>query len=550
MRMTLLLLTLLLASASGYGEGGSGIPWEEFKTLYKQSIERDVVERTAPPESKPQVYSIDEARYTLRVEGEHADGEALLTGRIVAGVPEAIPLFHSDVVITGVEKITGGSVLLVPDKEGVFFLPDEDATEFQLLVSLSMRPEEDAGSRAIALGIPQALRNSLDLTLPEGARLLESPGIAGTDGRYHFSPASSLVVMYLDKQTLATEAAPELDSVSRISVQKNRIFMTTHFLPARPLPGALILHAPEEAKFISSSLRASWIENMEQGRYALNLPPNHEGVFSIEFAALAETGEVSFVLPRIEGNAGQQGRFVIDEPDDGQVTITAQGMVSHIPVQRLGDVLGKSVAGHSTYRSVATAEEIHLAIERFQTAETPVTVLDGAYFFSAFEESGNILSVLVMDVPPEVGPRLKLKAIPNADIWSLTVNKVKREVYIGENGAWIIPLDGGKASHVALAFLQKGDKLGLQGRLEILVPETGLPCRAIRVGVALPDRVQLLSMDGPVNPAPGEGWELPTEFVGKQHFFSRSFYKGEGMKLAVFFKEPVKQAQNLKGVVR
>jgi len=34
---------------------------------------------------------------------------------------------------------------------------------------------------------------------------------------------------------------------------------------------------------------------------------------------------------------------------------------------------------------------------------------------------------------------------------------------------------------------------------------------------------------------------MPADFVGKPHLFSRSFHKGEGMKLAISYKEPVKQ---------
>ncbi len=148
-----------------------------------------------------------------------------------------------------------------------------------------------------------------------------------------------------------------------------------------------------------------------------------------------------------------------------------------------------------------------------------------------------------MDVPPDVGARMELKAVPDSEIWSLMVNGARRRVYGGEQDTWIIPLASGQVSHVELAFLRKGPKLGLQGRLEALVPESGLPSQDVRVGVALPARVELLSMEGPVSAASGEAWKLPTEFVGKPYFFTRSFYNGEGMRLAISYKEPVNQPQ-------
>jgi hypothetical protein len=50
--------------------------------------------------------------------------------------------------------------------------------------------------------------------------------------------------------------------------------------------------------------------------------------------------------------------------------------------------------------------------------------------------------------------------------------------------------------------------------------------------------VQLLSLEAPLSAANGASWRIPAEFAGKPHFFSRSFYKGEGMKLVVSYKEP------------
>jgi hypothetical protein len=54
--------------------------------------------------------------------------------------------------------------------------------------------------------------------------------------------------------------------------------------------------------------------------------------------------------------------------------------------------------------------------------------------------------------------------------------------------------------------------------------------------------VELLSLDGTVSPARGESWKRPAEFIGKPYYFSRSFYKGEGMSLALAYKEPVNTA--------
>lgn len=548
MRIIVVLVVSLVASVAVFGDEGGFIPWSEFESLYRDSVEREILKQVieeAPPQKVPQIYSIDEARYKLHVDSEHAQGEVLLAGKIVSGGPEPIPLFGDQAVLTAVSRITGGTILCAKEKIRMSFLPDGESQEFQLTASFLVRPQEDNRSRIISFGIPHALRNSLELKLPPESRLVEAQGIADGDGIYHFAASQCLSVKYLDKRGLAAATVVEVDALSRVSIQQNRILIATRFLPIRSMPVLLILQAPQEAEYVSSSLKASRIKRLDNDRYELGVPPSEKAHFSIEFAmeALTDDGEVSCSLPSIEGNTGQQGRFVIEEPDDGQVTVTAEGLVSNIPVERLGPIFAQDLEKSHSYMRVSANEIINLTIRRFQHVSTPTTVLDCQYLFSSFEENGNILSVLVMDVPPEVGSRMNLKAVPDAEIWSLTVNGAKRRVYAGDQDTWIIPLDSGQVSHVELAFLRKGPKLGLQGRIEATVPETGLPSQDVRVGVALPARVELLSIEGPVSAAPGEDWTLPTEFVGKPHFFSRSFYKGEGMRLAISYKEPVNEVQ-------
>jgi hypothetical protein len=134
---------------------------------------------------------------------------------------------------------------------------------------------------------------------------------------------------------------------------------------------------------------------------------------------------------------------------------------------------------------------------------------------------------------------LGIASVPEAQVWSLRINGKKKKIYSDQKGAWIIPLSGSGRSHVELAFLRQGEKLGLQGRLETSLPRTGLPSRRALVGIALPERVQLLSLEGPVSPDRRPTASLPKEFMGRSYFFSRAFYGGDGMEMAISYKEPV-----------
>jgi hypothetical protein len=102
-----------------------------------------------------------------------------------------------------------------------------------------------------------------------------------------------------------------------------------------------------------------------------------------------------------------------------------------------------------------------------------------------------------------------------------------------------VPLAGGEASAVELAYLRRGPKLGLQGRLEAPLPATGLPARNLHVAVVLPPRVELVSVEGDLAAAPGSAWEIPEAYAGRRHYFRRAFDRGEGASAAFLYKEPV-----------
>lgn len=539
MRLATLSLVLLVAAATpASGEESVFVPWEEIKTLYREKLEREFEDARL---QEPQVYSLDEARYRIRLLPGGAEIDVLVTGKSVSGKPAPIPLFGKGAVVTSVSQVTGGTVMTPSDLDTTAILPDGPGVAFQFVARLLAEAEEDSGAKSITVPIPKALQNALELDVPAGLQLLNAQGIADEEGVYRFSASPSLTLRYVDTARLEAATVIQIDTLSRISAQRGRTFLSAHFLPVRAVPESLILQAPAGAKYLSSSLRTSSIRELGDSRYELTLPEDQAGVFSIEWAIdmTADGSPITLTLPAIEGNGGQQGRFVLEEPEDGQVTIAAEGLVPRIPVDRLPEALRPATAGAQFYASVPAESAITLTPSRFQPVSTPTTVLESQFLFVSFEENGNVLSVLVLDVPPDVGPRLELKAVPNAEIWSVTVNGAKKKVYGGDEGTWMIPLDSGQPSHVELAFLEEKEKLGLQGRLEASIPETGLPSQEVGIGVALPSRVELLSMEGPVSPAKGDEWPIPVEFVGTRYFFSRAFYKGEGMALAVSYKEPV-----------
>ncbi len=546
MKTLLSLLVVLSVSEVLVAEESVSVPWTEFKDLYRESIERHIMSKQVSPgkEPEPQVYTIKEAVYRITLDKQNGRGEVLISGRILSGKPTPIPLFGTDIVISGTSQISGGSLMSDDNnRTGIFFLPDGRKDEFQIALSFLVRPQEDSRSRFVSFAIPSALRNSLHIQFPPEISLLEEPGIPDKDGAYYFSSATELAIRFVDKKDVSATSLVDIDTFSSVRLQGSRAMIATAFVPVQPVPQSIVLRVENDAQFVSSSLKGSWIAQREDGAYEISIPPGYGDLFTIQFAIdeSKASSEFIFALPSIESNNGHEGDFVLEEPDDGQITLTGKELVAEIPVARLNTRLAQVIGGNRFYTHISTQEPISLKVTRFQPVSTPPLVLDSQYFFTSFEENGSVMSVLVMDIPSEIGPRLMLKAIPDAKIWSLTVNGRKRKVYSNSDSTWIIPLEDGEESHVEFAFLRHGEKLGLHGRLEAVVPETGLPARTVRVGIALPDRVQILSLEGPVNPSSAPSLQAPVEFVGTSHHFSRNFYKGEGMTLAISYKEPPDQ---------
>lgn len=542
-------LSLLWLGLSG---DNVSIPYSEFKELFIENIERKVTDKLEKKfEKKPEkkeafVYTIEDASYSLAIDEQHAKGKARLSGRIISGKPEPFPVFN-DLVITGINEVAGGILstqAVTGYGNGIIFHPD-DSPEFAIEISFLLEHKEDRQSAFVQFGALPAMKNSIKIELPEDSRLIEYPGIMDEQKVCHFGAEENIMVRYVFGKEIAAAATSviNLDLLSKIRFQRRRAVMSTTFFPKESKPAIMMLTIPEGASFLSSTLKPSWIKKIKGNRIELKLPEWMNDPFDIVFAwnDFKPGTKFSFGFPQIDDNNGQEGNFIIEEPDDGQVIIKESDPVSRVPVAKLSEALKGAVDKERFFMRVPPNAKINIEYNPFQAVSTPPVVLDKISFFTAFEENGNVLSVLVMDVLPEAGRRLNVKPAPGAKVWSLTVNNKMKKVYKNPDGSWIIPLTGNESSHVELAFIHKTDKLGLSGRLAAILPETGLPCRRAVVGVALPARVQLISLEGPVSPSPEAVKKPPKEFIGKPYYFSRSFYSGQGMEMALSYKEPVKK---------
>lgn len=545
MKNIICLVVLILSLKPVFAEESVTVPWPEFKELYREKIERDITDKTEKIESVKEVpiATISEAAYSLSITETGARGDVRIEGKIISGPPESIPLFGKEMILSSIDEVTGGHLACSEEGGGgIRLLPEGDQSEFRVALSFLTEVHEENGARTISFSIPIALKNSLQMELSSETQVLEAPGIMNGENAYNFPSQDSLTVRFLDKSTIAN-AFVDIDTFSRIQIQGKRAILSTTFLPAQRIAGTVDLKMPDRARFVSSSLGASRIKKVEDGLFEIS-PNSDEGVlFSLSFAIDQDTenANYSFCLPRISRNNGREGDFMLAESVDARISVSGEGMTTQNAIAGLAEGLRRSAGEIRAYSHTPPGQPISIQVTRFQTLSTPPIVLDSIEFITSFEENGNSLSTLIVNVPPEAGTRLKLPMIQEATIWSLRVNKEKKNVYVDSDNSWIIPLSGKSTSRVEIALLRKGEPLGLRGRLEAIMPATNLPSRTVRVGIALPERIQLLSIEGPVSPVSDKSWGPLENFIGKPHFFSRTFHKGEEMKLAVFYKEPVEQ---------
>jgi hypothetical protein len=339
--------------------------------------------------------------------------------------------------------------------------------------------------------------------------------------------------------------APKVDLYSVLRWESSTLYLETFFWPRQPLPFTYELEILSDFALVSASLAAADLTQINQSRLKIRVPAGTPLPFSIiQSRQQADQANIkAFRLPFIKGNSGSQGNLVLEQPSHSHMRLSQPeqpaGLSLAAAAEDIQEVLGKT--GYFLQMDAQTP--LTLVMKRFQEISAPPLVLDTIAFYTAIEENGSQLSTLIMEVPPEAGARLAVKPVAHARIWRLLVNGQPGKVFSQEDGTWMIPLDAGRISRIELSLVIQGEKLGLRGRLAFDMPTTGLPCQRLLVGIALPERVELLSMEGAVTPALNDPADPPDSFlIGHTYFFTRDFYSGERLPLAVAYKEPA-QAQ-------
>lgn len=509
------------------------IPWSDIKQWHRESIERELKERQSPDPVTEPVISMDRALYHIQAGIEHALGTVVLTGRLVEGPRVPIDLFPGHLALDGPPTVDGGILLRVDDR--IALMP-EGTNTFQVELGFLLPVEEDLTSSRLSWTVPPALVNELTIELPDGYALIDVDGAQDREGIFRFAPRGELTVRYQDERQV--EVGAEVEAFTVFDFPDEALRMTLYLKSTAATKSSVELLVSAEMRLLASSVKSSWISRTEPGHYRLDLPAGSAGVHHLMFEQGLEgnAADTQIMLPGV-ADREPGGYFAISHPEDLQVQCAAEGLQQDVPMTRLSRALLQASEVTSGIQHVPGNTALQVQVQRYQPVSTPDVIVETMQFFSVFDESGSSLNVLRVEVPA-TSSRLTWGAVPGADIWSLTVNSVNKTVYQGDDGAWILPVEQGVPNHIELGYLVRGEPLGLHGQVRAVLPETGLPARVLQVGLALPERVQLLALDGPVHPAPSESFPAPDGTDGQTYFFSRSFFGGGQVELAAAYKEP------------
>ncbi len=536
---SLLVLALVCTHAAA---DSATVPWNEFKELYTEHLESKRKKDEDRKSDAPPGYTLRRAEMVVRAAGDTATGEIVIAGESLAPPPVIVPLIGDLTTVSGVRDEQGGNVLRAAN--AVAFRSNASGP-FQVTLDVVLPVRQERHERVFDLPAAAAITNALRIELPPGSRLTDAPGIAGPDGRRYIAAGQTQTIRYVNEQEAINAMPPAIDIFTEITVHQHRLRLTSLLAPAQPVTRAFELALPAGARVVSATLQDKWWRLQDDGHYRIELPSDLDRAPEIVAEVDAPVMKsLRLLLPRIRDNIGSEGNFTVREPVHTRITVQGAELRGNLPAEQLPTAIRERWPALADFDYAGEDHPITIAFEPLAAISTPTIVLDAVTFYTAYGEDGQLLTTLRLDVPASVGTRLRLKPVADAQVWSVTVNGVRRDMLKEDDRAWIVPLDGNAAAQVEIALISRHERPALRGRLQLTLPETGLSARALYYGLALPKRLELASMDSELAPEDPGRLAHPEYFKGSTYLFTRSFYRGEAIPIALVYREPAPVAVN------
>ncbi len=477
MRCVLFLLGLL-GVVTARGESTVTVPWSEFNELYQERLESRIKDELAPDEVKPE-HVFDTASYQLNVTDSQVVGRADVEGRVLQGDPGRIQLFGDNIAITNIKQSMGGH--LGANANGYYFIPQR-GSKFRTSFEFSAPITDSNGNKTLTIKPPSAVSNSLELTLPSHLRLLDSPLLNRINGHWYFPPVDTLTLRFQELVRDSAEQGLAINTLTRFEWRGGHMVVTSFFQPVHALPESFAIQLDSAAANVALSLPSESYDVAANGLVRVTVDGHSRDPFIVQYEISSDGNDYEISLPRIENNTGREGDFFLVQTPGLRIKRIEEKQASVLPPHVLPKPLVSFASLTESYlRLDAGADAVSLRVRRLPAAPTPKLVLDTVHFYASFIDNGDVFSVLRAEIPSRAEDKLVLRAVDDAEIWSVKVNDEPADLYSDDEGQWIIPLHDSNASSVELAYVQRREKLGLKGRLDVTVPATGLSARHLNV---------------------------------------------------------------------
>lgn len=514
---------------------------EEYRQMYDRIQTQDtLISHLREPEqqkinrAREALSAIETVIYQLRVEGDQLFGNIQLSGKTVRGAPTQFPVFKPNFATTGILEVAGAELSL--DDKGFYQLYSQDNKPFNLHLSFVQNFENmSSGDFTTVLPTIEAIQQTLTLTLPDHVELIDSNLSPITEGLFGIPGEVAPRLTFRKKLISRGKDQPiAVESFSTLEVRQDYVLVESYFVPTQPINQPLLVKLARGSSNIASNLDTDSVEINETGSLTLRFKANWMTPFTLRYHLPLDELVAVWQVPMIEGNFGNQKGFYISPSVGLSIEPSHPELISNIAISSLSKQMVSVARQNEPYYQIVVGEPVTLKIQRFSEVSKPEFILDTLHFRVDITDTGKRRNTLTFVLPVQnQATQITLKAIPQAQLWSLKVDGELKPLYQQKGRDWVLPVTANKQSTVELVYLEELDKPGISGNMDINLPETQLAAEMLYVSIMLPSRLSLINIDTAML-AEDQG---ETNNQPNQYFFRSPYYRGGAMSSSLYYAE-------------
>lgn len=536
MKCPIFLVFFLIAPSVSFG-AGLEIPWSEVKDLIRKEVLGEIEpEKVLEKEEEKGVVSLQHVQTSLSLSEKSAKALISMKVKIEGNPGGSLLLWKEGMVLSRVIHQDG--VDLEAREEGLFLnstTEKEGKLELEALIPIDVEQQKPS----LSLFLPPALVRQLKISDLGPWKLEGKPGLS-IQGPNHFllRPGPEVGINLHEKggEVTAEEERIEFNLISRLMPREDHLLVETLLIPLRTHEGELVLKMPAGAQ-ISKVQSSEKFLTLEGESWIIRAGVIGRKPLSFFWKLPLDATTSGFEMPMLKDNLGQEGLFTVQPVQGAKTLLEPRKAWSEIRGEDLSADLQNHLPTQGKVYVKRPKVPLILRVLPMKLASTTTWKVPVVDISVQFSEEGGVMKVVEWKMDANGSSHIRVERLPGAELWEFRLNNKKEQVYLDENGDWLLPILPGGSSHLRLAFTEKESPFKIHGTIESRMPSLDLAARRIQLAVSLPERVDLVSFEGPMTPSVSA--RRPKGSVGKVYSFHRDFFRGEAMDLQLSYKEPL-----------